>query len=204
MGAGAFRQFNGKGENALTLQGEVTTGMLGADYRWKGGWLAGVLLAHSQGDGSFEVVAQSGEITAGLTGVYPYVSYTHSGWDLWLAGGAGRGQVEVRELKGDLVSRFGAAGMRGTLTRGRWIGLSYQGDILVIGAEIAEHNITAEVYRIRAGLEASAQIVSSLRPYVEMNVRQDGGSAETGTGLELGGGLTIRHGTCRQRCARRD
>ncbi len=192
-GQGAFRQFNGKGENALTLQGDVTTGMLGADYRWKGGWLAGVLLAHSQGDGAFEVAAQSGEITAGLTGVYPYVSYTRSGWDLWLTGGAGRGQAEVRELKGDLVSRFGALGMRGMLAKGRWIGLSYQGDILVIGAEIAEHNIAAEVYRIRAGLEASAQIVGSIRPYVEMNVRQDGGSAETGTGLELGGGLRAHY-----------
>ena len=32
-GHSAFRQFNGQGDDALTLRGEVTTGVLGADYR---------------------------------------------------------------------------------------------------------------------------------------------------------------------------
>ncbi len=42
-GRGAFRQFNGRDDDALTLRGEVTTGMLGADYRWikMGGAAAG-------------------------------------------------------------------------------------------------------------------------------------------------------------------
>ena len=188
-GQGAFRQFNGQGEDALTLRGEVTTGILGADYRWKGGWLAGVLLAHSQGDGSFEMKEESGDITSALTGIYPYVSYTHAGWDIWVSAGAGRGNAEVLELEGDLTSRFGALGMQGTLASGGTTRLRYHGDILVTDAEIDEHGITAEVYRVRAGLEASAQIAGGIRPYVEANVRQDGGSAETGTGLELGGGV---------------
>ena len=193
-GQGAFRQFNGAGEDALTLRGEVTTGMLGADYRWKGGWLAGVLLAHSQGDGSFEMKEESGDVTSALTGIYPYVSYMRAGWEVWVSAGAGRGNAEVLELKGDLTSRFGALGMRGTLASvfrhsGGSTRLSYHGDILVTDAEIDKHGITAEVYRVRAGLEASAQITGGIRPYVEANVRQDGGSAETGTGLELGGGV---------------
>ena len=32
-----------------------------------------------------------------------------------------------------------------------------------------------------------------IRPYAEVNVRQDGGSAETGTGLELGGGVRLSY-----------
>ena len=188
-GQGAFRQFNGQGEDALTLRAEVTTGMLGADYRWNGGWLAGVLFAHSRGDGSFEMNEESGEITSALTGIYPYVSYTRAGWEVWASAGAGRGNAEVLELKGDLTSRFGALGMQGTLVSGGTTRLRYHGDILVTDAEIKEHDITAEVYRIRAGLEASTQITGGIRPYVEANVRQDGGSAETGTGLELGGGV---------------
>ena len=188
-GQGAFRQFNGQGEDALTLRAEVTTGMVGADYRWSTGWLAGVLFVHSRGDGSFEMKKESGEIMSALTGIYPYVSYTRAGWEVWASAGAGRGNAEVLELKGDLTSRFGALGMQGTLVSGGTTRLRYHGDILVTDAEIDEHDITAEVYRIRGGLEASTQITGGIRPYVEANVRQDGGSAETGTGLELGGGV---------------
>ncbi len=188
-GQGAFRQFHGRDEDALTLRGEVTAGMLGADYRWRGGWLAGVLLARSQGEGSFEVGENSGQITSGLTGIYPYVSYTRAEWDVWLTAGAGRGRAEVPGIEGDLTSRLGAAGIRGTLASASFAGLHYHGDILVTDAEIPDHGITAEVYRIRAGLEASVPIREGIRPYIEANVRQDGGSAETGTGLELGGGV---------------
>ena len=198
-GQGAFRQFNGQGDNALTLRGEVTTGIMGVDYRWHRGWMAGVLLAHSQGDGSFEVHRQSGKITSGLTGIYPYVSYARTGWDIWVSTGIGRGSAEVSELKGDLISRFGALGMRGTLASGGSIGLNYHGDILVTDAEIEAQNITAEVYRIRAGLEMTTQITGEIRPYVEANVRQDGGSAETGTGLELGGGVRFSNPAWRLR-----
>ncbi len=198
-GQGAFRQFNGQGENALMLRGEVTTGMLGMDYRWKGGWLAGVLFAHSQGDGSFDVKENSGDVTSALTGIYPYVSYTRAGWEVWASAGAGRGSAKVSELKGDLTSRFGALGMRGSLASGGATRLSYHGDILVTGADMEEHNIRAEVYRVRAGLEASTQITGGIRPYVEANVRQDGGSAETGTGLELGGGVRFANPAWRLR-----
>ena len=192
-GRGAFRQFNGQGENALTLRGEVTTGMLGADYRWgsmeRGSWVTGILLAHSRGEGSFEVLQEAGDLTAGLTGIYPYVSYARTGWEMWVSGGAGRGNAETRELKGDLTSRFGAAGMRGALAQASAGGIHYHGDILVTDARIEEHGITADVYRIRAGLELNTRIAGTIHPYVEVNVRQDGGSAETGTGLEVGGGV---------------
>ncbi len=167
--------------------------MLGADYRWRGGWLAGVLLVHSQGDGSFEVVQQSGEITAGLTGLYPYVSYTRMGWDVWLSAGMGRGQAEVLQLKGDLVSRFGAMGVRGTWVSGGAIGLNYHGDVLVTDAELKDHDVRTEVYRVWAGVEANARIRDGLRPYVEANVRSNGGSAETGVGLEFGGGIRVAY-----------
>ena len=192
-GRGAFRQFNGQGENALTLRGEVTTGMLGADYRWgsreRGSWVTGMLLAHSRGNGSFDVLQEAGDLTAGLTGIYPYVSYARTGWEIWISGGAGRGNAETRELKGDLTSRFGAAGMRGALAQADAGGIHYHGDILVTDARIKEHGITADVYRIRAGLELNTRIAGTIHPYVEVNVRQDGGSAETGTGLEIGGGV---------------
>ncbi len=198
-GQGAFRQFNGQAEDDLTVSGEVTTGMLGADYQWNRAWRAGALMAHSQGDGSFEISDESGEISSALTGFYPYISYTHMGWDVWLSVGLGHGNAEMSDLKGDLTSRFGAVGMWAALASGSATRLSYHGDILVTDTEINDHNISSEMYRIRAGLEVTTRITDRIRPYVEANVRQDGGSAETGTGLELGGGIRFAHPAVRIR-----
>ncbi len=198
-GQGAFRQFNGQAEDDLTISGEVTTGMLGADYQWDRTWRTGALFAHSQGDGSYEMSNESGGISSALTGFYPYISYTHIDWNVWLSVGLGRGNAEISELKGDLTSRFGAMGMQATLSSGDATRLSYHGDILVTDTEIKDHNISAEAYRIRAGLEMTTRITDEIRPYVEANVRQDGGSAETGTGLELGGGIRFAHPAVRIR-----
>ena len=51
----------------------------------------------------------------------------------------------------------------------------------------------AAVTRFRTGLEAARGYALagrlSLRPSVEVGLRQDGGDAETGAGLDVGGGL---------------
>ena len=52
---------------------------------------------------------------------------------------------------------------------------------------------TAIVSRLRLGLEGSVELAltggGSLTPMVELGLRHDGGDAETGFGVELGGGL---------------
>ncbi|MDE2828476.1 MAG: hypothetical protein OXL40_14435 [Bacteroidota bacterium] len=115
------------------------------------------------------------------------------------SGGAGWRQAEVLELKGDLLSRFGAMGVRGSLGTAGAVGLSYHGDVLVTDAEIKDHGVTAEVYRVRAGLEASTRISNQLRLYVLAIVRRDGGTAETGVGLEFGGGVRVAYPAWRLR-----
>ncbi len=192
-GNGAFTRFNGRAEAALHVRGEVTTAMVGTDYRWNGGWRVGVLVSHSQGDGSFTANTDAGDVASGLTGLVPYVSIQGEDWGAWVAAGYGWGRAEVPELEGDLVSRFGAMGVQGALASRGVLGLNYHGDVLVTGAEVEEYDMTAEVYRVRAGVEANARMSDGVRPYVEVNVRQDGGSAETGTGLELGGGVRVSY-----------
>ena len=192
-GRGGFRRFNGQGVDEITIDGEVTTGMFGLDYRWKPGLLTGVLLVHSEGSGSFEVLEESGEVLAGVTSIYPYASYAGSDWEIWMSAGLGQGNAEVLELEGDLASRFGAMGIQGVLASGQLIRLDYQGDVLLTDARIKEHDVMAEVYRIRAGVEASAKLNEVFHPYISSNVRRDGGSAETGFGLELGGGIRISY-----------
>ena len=130
---------------------------------------------------------------SGLTGVVPYVSVQGADWGAWMAVGYGRGRTEVEELEGDLASTFGAAGVQGEWASNAAFGLTIHGDVLVAGAEVDAHAVRAQVYRMRAGLGGDLRISDVIRPYVEANVRQDGGSAETGTGLELGGGVRLSY-----------
>jgi len=193
-GRGSFRRFNGRGDDAFTLSADVTTAMFGADYRWNSGWLAGVMVAHSLGDGSYELSSNdAGEIESGLTGFYPYLSYQSSGWEIWLSGGYGFGNASLSELDGDLTSRFGAIGFQGDLASIQSTRVNYFGDVLLADGKMKDYKIHAEVIRIRLGMQSSFQITEGIRPYVEANVRQDGGDAETGIGIELGGGLRIAY-----------
>ena len=151
-GRGAFTRFNGHGEDALRIRADVTTAMVGADYRWRQAWLAGVLVSHSQGDGSFRVYEESGVVQSGLTGVVPYVSVQGADWGAWMAMGYGRGRAEVQELEGDLASTFGAAGVQGEWASNASVGLTVHGDVLFAGAQVDAHAVRAQVYRVRAGL----------------------------------------------------
>ena len=55
----AKTRFAGR-EDALSLDGDVTTGLLGADYAW-GRWTTGLVVSHSIGEGGYrgEVLGRS-------------------------------------------------------------------------------------------------------------------------------------------------
>ena len=191
-GRGAFTRVSGR-QGALSLSADVTTATLGADYGFPGGIQAGVLLAHSQSAGDFDVFASEGEARSRLTSVYPYASYRLASSRLWALAGAGRGLVEVdgsELLETEVVSSLLAAGTVGRIATGSRVQLGYQGDLFLARAEAEER---VQVSRIRAGLEGSMVLGRSLRPYLETALRHDGGDAETGMGLEVGGGLRLRH-----------
>ena len=79
-GRGAVTNFDGR-EGELTLDGEVTTWLLGTDWSWGQGpsgearrSTAGLLLSRSTSDGGYGSPAggSSGEVAATLTGVFPW------------------------------------------------------------------------------------------------------------------------------------
>lgn len=73
-GRGAHARFEGR-EGALPLDGEVTTGLVGADWSTTH-WTAGLAVCHSQGEGSWRTPWRGGKIKALLTGLYPYAGVT--------------------------------------------------------------------------------------------------------------------------------
>ena len=126
-------------------------------------------------------------------------------------GGNGNGDGDGAAMRADLDLKMAAAGLRGVILdpgsgsgAGAGIGLTAKTDALVVqtasgrgrGADGGNlEPARATVTRLRLGLEASRPVrlggEATLTPSLEVGVRHDGGDAETGFGLDLGGGLTL-------------
>ncbi len=200
-GRGARSSFSGK-DGDLTLDGDVTTGLVGADYE-SGRLLAGVALALSAGSGNYTATAARGELESTLTSVHPYLRYTVSErLTLWAVLGLGEGELKVdmedtaERRETDLSMGMAALGVRGALVSWAGLDLAIKSDVLLVRTESdAVEGLAAaeaETRRLRLALEGSREMTFAggvLRPSLEIGLRYDGGDAETGSGIELGGAL---------------
>ena len=189
-------------KGTVRLDGEVTTGILGADAEWER-WLAGVALSVSEGEGTFDQPGvDSGTVESTLTSVNPYVRYEASDrLTAWGLLGYGTGDMTIRgnsPVRTDLMMRLGAAGARGVLLEAGedgGIDLALRGDAFLVQmeSEAAENSVEtkADASRLRLVLEAGRSFAlgegAVLAPALELGLRHDGGDAETGTGVEVGG-----------------
>ncbi len=208
-GQGAYGRFEGR-DGDLSVDGEVVGATLGVDYA-TGPWLAGLALSHSSGWGSYAQPAARGEVTGALTGAFPYVGVevVPERLALWVAGGYGVGSQRLTPagataLESPIDLLAGAAGVRGTVVAapaagGFSLGLTADGSLLR-ATSVATTGLaaaTADVDRVRLGLEGSYEVALGggawLTPSVEVGVRRDGGAAETGFGMDMGGGLRFAH-----------
>ena len=197
--------FDGR-EDEVTLDGTVTTATLGVDGVWKR-WLTGLALAYSEGDGSFtHTEMPGGDLKSSLTSLHPYVAYTlNDRVRLWGLLGYGSGALRL-SLEGedamdtDLTMTMGAVGIRGTVlqpTQRSGLELALRSDVLWMGMDsAAADNLAAteaEASRLRLVLEGSRPVALAgggmFVPSLEVGLRHDGGDAETGTGVEVGGRL---------------
>ncbi len=195
-GQGAFTRMRGR-DGSLSLRSDITTMLVGADYVWSQGWMAGLVAAQSWDQGTYETASLSGSASSRLTGFYPYVSYqTAAGMRAWMLFGLGRGETEVETLESEVDAALVALGLIGTLTSGTSGRLGYELDAFWAIADL-EDGSDLGVRRVRAGVEGILRFGQGMEPYMEAALRQDGGDAETGMGVELGGG--IRWSTSRLR-----
>ena len=165
---------------------------------------------NSRGLGEYAGVT-AGHVTSAVTGLYPWLGYKLSDRvSVWGVTGYGKGALtltpgEGAALTSGLSMGMGAAGTRGALVGGGASGfeLAFKADALWVGTSIdgvegPDGNLTATaaaVTRFRTGLEAARGYALagrlSLRPSIEVGLRHDGGDAETGAGLDIGGGLVM-------------
>ena len=229
-GRAAQGGFDGR-EGTFSLDGTVTTGMLGADYA-RGKWLVGLALAQSEGEGDYRdsdvsprpdgqscpdgvdsglcsgaVRAGDGKVEASLTAAIPYAALQASErLKLWGAAGYGTGEVTLKtalggSYKADTSWSMAAAGLRGDLlappAEGSGPALAVTSDALWTRSSSEKTRDLAasesDATRLRLGLEGSYRVAldggGSLVPKLEIGARHDGGDAETGFGIELGGGI---------------
>ena len=208
-GRGALTRFDGR-EGDLSLSGEVTGALLGADWT-RERWTTGLMLSHARGEGSYRG-ANSGKVSSTVTGLYPYGRYAVTDRvTVWGAAGYGVGTLTLTPEDGestyeaDMDLAMAAAGLRGVVVEAPAEGgpeLAVKTDAMGVrtsseatggsaGGKLAAAE--ADVTRLRLGLEGTWRGLEigtgTLVPRLEVGVRHDGGDAETGFGLDLGGGL---------------
>ena len=197
-------------DGALSLAGEVATATIGLDGR-RGRWLSGIALSHSVGEGGYRhETAPGGQIASTLSSLHPYAHYSAGDrLSLWGVLGYGVGDLTLaadgaeNRIRTRLGSKMLSFGGRGQLqpTLGRFE-LAWVSDALLTdtGSQSATglRGAAAETSRVRLMLEGSASIALAnggvLTPTVEAGLRYDGGDAETGAGVEFGGGLAYAAG----------
>ena len=198
----------------VTMDGDVTTGLVGFDAEWERA-LAGVMLSRSSGDGAYRLDPErgddSGTVKSDLTGVYPYARLAlNERVSAWGLAGAGSGTITLTQqghgpMKTGLSLRMGALGLEGRVLGGKgpsglavnvksdamWVRTMSERSADMVGTE-------GDVTRVRLIVEGERSFKSAagamFTPSAEIGLRHDGGDAETGTGLEVGAGVRYTHG----------
>ena len=220
-GRGATTRFRSEKAD-LSLTGGPITALLGVD-RQQGRMLAGLAVAHSLGTGEFDVhtaeeAFRKGELGSYLTSVHPYlrVAMTErlSAWGLL---GYGRGQMERMGDRPDtdIEMKMGGLGTRGTLlsaTGSSDFDVALKSDAFLVRTDAdaaVQPTLETMTSRLRLLLEGGRPVEldsGRMTPSLEVGMRHDGGDAETGLGLEVGGSLGYTHsqrGVALQATARR-
>ena len=206
-GETAVTRFDGA-EGPLSLNGDVTTATVGFDTR-RERWMAGLALAYSEGQGAYtHRIATGGALDSSLTSLIPYASYSlNERTSVWGTLGYGVGDLTLTPegaasgIETGLSTSLAAFGGRGVFS------VRTAGAAQFEFAVRADARLTSTVSdavenlagaagatsRVRAVLEGRGSVPlawgGDLSPRLEVGLRYDGGDAETGAGLEIGGGL---------------
>ena len=205
--------FEGERSPAARYAGDLRTAYVGVDARLSERWLAGVAVARSRADGNWNVGSATGRLTTRLTSVQPYLRWSDGGTTIWATGGGGSGSAEHERRRpglqeeSDLRLRLGLVEVRRRLaTVGPGVELQLRGDAswarlaTAAGDELIDA-VEVDVQQLRVGLDVSRPVRTAggtlVEPFGEVHARHDGGSGQTGVGLEVAGGLRVARGVFR-------
>ena len=202
-GRSALGRFDDKSDTGQSAGGRVFTGYMGADYAI-GDALGGVAVSYSHGKGDFAGSgADSGsELDMTLTALYPYMRWTpFSTVEVWSVFGYGQGELELKDatdqVRADIEMSMAALGARWGVVSVWGTESALKADALVVrtASDDAPNLLStmSTTQRLRLALEVQMNNAGlrdmKLTPGLELGVRWDGGDAQRGVGVELGGGV---------------
>ena len=195
----------------VTMDADVTSGLVGFDAEWER-LLAGVMVSQSSGEGSYRLSgaengSKAGTVESTLTGVYPYAQLElNAKVSAWALAGAGSGELTLHQDGGkpmptDISMRMGAVGIKGKVLDGTGaskLAMNLKSDAMWVGTKSERTSdmvaTQGDVTRLRVILEGERAFDmgggATFTPSAEIGLRHDGGDAETGTGLEVGAGVS--------------
>ena len=209
-GRGSQSWSAGRLDSEVGTQGEVLSGQLGVEFRPREDTLVGVMLNGSAGEVEFDGELDA-EVETEVLGVHPYAQWSpRRGLRTWAMLGYGAGEATLTDdysaLAGADLEMMMAAGGGSHEVASRWgidwsVGTS--GFFVQLDADEVRFDgegqaalvpaVKSEAWQMRLLLEGSAGEdfggVEGLRGNVELAARVDGGDAETGMGMEVGGGV---------------
>ena len=210
-GRGMSGGFSSRPETGFRVDGDIVGGYVGVDVPVRRDALLGVALAHGRSDVDYRIDgATTGAVDLELTSVLPYGHWTpRDGLGVWGLLGAGWGNIGLRDEVGAVEThaamRMAAAGARRDMAPWRDVDLDLaakaDGFIAQLQSDAAKGlpKAAGAAQRLRLSLEGAMRRVlspvSRLTPSLEVGGRWDGGDAETGLGVEVGGGLSFEHDT---------
>ena len=210
-GRGDLASFAGGREEETHYDGWLRSGWLGLDAR-SGRWVAGMAVSHEQGQADYGATITAavtdrpmqGRLETSLTALYPYGRWRlNDGMELQGVVGVGWGEAhhtpaDEQQETGTLSMRMASLGVRKSLPDVAGLAMALRADAAVTRIETGNgpdtiHNLSADSWRLRTGLEASRRFSlegeAFLEPFLEAAARQDGGDGLEGSGVELAGGL---------------
>ena len=208
-----LQAFEGERSPAARYDGDLRTAYVGVDARLGERWLAGVAVSRSRGDGDWNFGSATGRLTTNLTSVQPYLRWSDGGTTIWATAGGGTGTAENERLlyglqeESDLGLQLGLVEVRRRLaTVGGGVELQLRGDVswarlaTAAGDELIDA-LEVDVNQLRIGIDVSRPVRTAggtlVEPFGEVHARHDGGSGQTGFGLEVAGGMRVARGVFR-------
>ncbi len=209
-GRGSRSWSAGRLDSEVGTQGEVLSGQLGVEFRVREDTLVGVMLNGSGGEVEFDGALDT-EVETDVLGVHPYAQWSpRRGLRTWAMVGYGAGEATLTDeysvLSGADLEMMMAAGGGSHDVASVWgidWSLGTNGFVVQLDADEVRFDgegqaalvpaVQSEVWQMRLLLEGSAGEdfggVEGLRGNVELAARVDGGDAESGLGMEVGGGV---------------
>ncbi len=197
-GQGDIQTFAGDPVPERGYEGDLHTGWAGLDRALGERWLVGLAAARSRGGGDWRAGSAGGRLETSLTALHPYLRWSDGATSLWAMAGGGRGSAENARATGragasSLDLRLGLFEARRRLTD--WLGLRADAAWASLATGAGDETVDgrrAAVHQQRLGIELtpSGRLGGlAIEPFAEASARRDGGAGQTGSGLEVSGGL---------------